>query len=464
MNNCTIVLFGATGDLAKRKIIPAMYRLVLDNKVDNFAIIGAALEDIEVAKILEASKKFIKEFDQKVWQKFVDNVYYQPLNFTKETDFKKLNIFISDLEKQQKLSGNRLFYCAAASDFFCAITEYLAASGLARRLDKKNPVWNRIVYEKPFGHNLKSAHEINECIKKHFNEDQVYRIDHYLSKELVANIALMRFTNAVFEPLWNNRFIDNVQIVLNESIGVDGRGIYYDKYGAVRDVVQNHMLELVALVAMETPKLLTGEYIRDKRTDVLKHVRITDVLRGQYEGYQQEKDVDPNSTTDTFAALQMFVDTPRWTGVPFYLKTGKKLKAKETEIHIKFKKVDCLLLKDCPTDSNYLTFKIAPESGFELEINAKKHGILNRVTPVKMEFCASCIEGVRTPQAYETLFEEVMKGEQSVSVRFDEIEYAWKAIDAAQEIETKIYPYKSSSNGPKELKNFEHKHGMRWKT
>lgn len=465
MNNCTIVLFGATGDLAKRKLIPAVYRLVLDKQLENFAVVGAALEDISIDKVLEPAKEFIKEFDQKAWQKLVDNAYYQQLNFTKEADFKKLNTFITDLEKQQKLPGNRLFYCGSASEFFCPITEHLASSGLARRLDKNNKIWNRIVYEKPFGHNLESAHAINECIAQRFNEEQIYRIDHYLSKELVANIALMRFTNIVFEPLWNNRFIDSVQIVLNESIGVDGRGIYYDKYGALKDVVQNHMLELVALVAMETPKLLTGEYVRDKRTDVLKHIRVTDVLRGQYDGYQKEKDVNPKSNTDTFAALQLFVDTPRWTGVPFYLKTGKKLKEKETEIHIKFKKVDCLLLtKDCPLDSNYLTFKIAPQAVFELEINAKKHGELNQVMPIKMEFCHSCIVGVRSPQAYETLFEEVMKGEQSVSVRFDEIEYAWKAIDAAQKLETKVYPYKPGSNGPKELKDFEHKHGMRWKT
>ncbi len=463
MNNCTIVLFGATGDLAKRKIIPAMYRLVLDKQLDTFNIIGAALDDTSIESVLEPAKEFIKEFDKKAWQKFVDNAYYQKLNFTKEANFKKLNTLVTDLEKQKKIAGNRLFYCAAASEFFCAITEHLASSGLARRLDKKDTTWNRIVYEKPFGHDLASAHEVNECIAKYFNEEQIYRIDHYLSKELVANIALMRFTNIVFEPLWNNRFIDNVQIELNEDFGIGERGAYYDKYGALKDVVQNHMLELVALIAMETPKLLTGEYIRDKRTDVLKHVRITDVLLGQYDGYKKEKYVDPISNTDTFVAAQVFVDTPRWIGVPFYLKTGKRLKAKETFINIKFKKVDCLLLKDCPTDSNYLTFKIAPKAIFQLEINAKKHGVPNQVMPIKMEFCHSCIGGVRSPHAYETLIDEVMKGGQSISVRFDEIEYAWKAIDAAQKVLSPVYPYKPGVNGPTELKDFEQKHGMRWK-
>ncbi len=464
MNGCAIVLFGATGDLTKRKLIPAIYRLIATKKLKNFVLIGAAIDDVSVDTILQEAKEFITDYDEQVWEQLKQRTYYQKLNFLYAQDFTLLRKKLEALEKKYNLAGNRLFYLSAAAYHFCAITHNLAASKLAERKSSRDEkIWHRIVYEKPFGHDLSSAHEINECIAHSFDERQVYRIDHYLTKEVVSNIALIRFTNCVFEPLWNNQYIDQVQIILDEKIGIEGRGQYYDAYGALCDVVQNHMLELLALICMEAPKKLVGDFIRAERAKVLEKVKIVDGILGQYENYKQEKGVAPDSTTDTFAALYLTVDNPRWKGVPFYLKTGKALSQKETVIHIKFKQVDCLLLRNCPTESNWLTIKVAPDATFLLRLNAKLPGSTDQLVPVAMEFCHSCIFGERVPEeAYEVLLAEVMRGEQSISVRFDEIEYAWRVIDIVKVKKFPLYTYKKGSIGPEELKTFEEKHGMRW--
>lgn len=462
MNDCTFVLLGASGDLAKRKLLPALYQLIEKEKIDNFIIVGAAIDQIEPAQLLERATPFMGKIDEKVFTRMLKNTFYHQLDFFKKDDFTALTQFVTDLEKQHKLSGNRIIYLATFSQYYCTITEHIAASGLAKRCTKNDTPWQRIVYEKPFGYDLASAHEINECIARNFDESQIYRIDHYLTKELVGNITLVRFTNLVFEPLWNNRYIDNVQIILSEDIGIDGRGQYYDKYGAIKDVVQNHMLELVALIGMESPEKLTGEYIRQERARVLEKVRAVDVLLGQYEGYQSEPHVAPHSTTETFAMAYLAIDNPRWAGVPFYLKTGKCLDRKETVIHIKFKQVDCLLARNCPSESNYLTIRVTPDASFALSLNAKKPGTNQEVIPVKMEFCHSCLFGNVIAEAHEIIFEEIMRGEQSISVRFDEIESAWKIIEALKTIESPIYEYKKGSRGPREAEQFSAKHGVRW--
>jgi glucose-6-phosphate 1-dehydrogenase len=354
-------------------------------------------------------------------------------------------------------------YAAASASFYCTITQSLATTGLIKKLPVQDKIWHRIIYEKPFGHDGKSASEINECIKTYFFEHQIYRIDHYLTKDLVNNIALIRFTNCIFEPLWNNRYIDNVQIILSEAVGVEGRGGYYDSYGALCDVVQNHMLELVALIAMETPEMLTGEFIRDQRAKALQKVRVIDTVLGQYEGYTDDPTVNKDSKTETFAALMLKIDNPRWAGVPFFLRTGKCLDKKETVIHIKFKQVDCLLTKNCPSDSNYLTIRLYPEESFILTLNAKKPGN-EGLAPIAMEYCHSCKFGVMMPGAYGILLEEVMKGEQSVSVRFDEIEYAWRIIDEVKSKKWPVHIYEKKSKGPLAALEFAKNHGMRWRS
>ena len=289
MGDCTFIIFGVTGDLACRKLLPALYRLVAHKKINNFVIVGVAIDQETSVSILSRAKQFITEIDEVVWQNIVARFHYQVMDFTNQAAYGALRQFVDAHEQRYALNGNRLFYLATAAHYFCPITRNVGSSGLAVRAGTAAEPWQRFVYEKPFGHDLQSAHEINECIASLFDERQIYRIDHYLTKELVGNIALVRFTNAVFEPLWNNQYISQVQIVLSESNGIENRGPYYDSYGALRDVVQNHMLELLALIAMEAPKKLTGDFIRAERAKVLEKVKVIDAVRGQYDGYKKEK-------------------------------------------------------------------------------------------------------------------------------------------------------------------------------
>lgn len=462
MNNGAIIILGATGDLTKRKLIPALYRLFENGKLTNGALLGAALEDSDAQTIVQRSHEYIEGVNPTVWQHFCERFFYQQADFTDALAMDRLAERALALEKEFHLSGNRIVYCATAALYYCPITKHAASSGLVRKSDSSGR-WHRIVYEKPFGHDLASAHAINECIAQNFDETQIYRIDHYLTKELVSNIALVRFTNCIFEPLWNNRYIDQVHIVLSETQGIDGRGAYYDNYGALRDVVQNHMLELLALVAMESPAKLTGEYIRTERARVLQKIVFVDGILGQYNGYRSEKQVAPDSRIDTAAYLYLRVNNPRWAGVPFFLKTGKCLDRKETTIYIKFKQVDCLLTRFCPSESNSLTIQIAPQSVFSFNINAKKPGYSDQTIPIKMEFCHSCLYGPTSTEAYEVLFEEILRGEQSICVRFDEIEYAWQLIDTISQQHVPMYQYEKQTEGPVQIYDFARKHGMRWR-
>lgn len=458
MNDCTIILFGASGDLAKRKIIPSLYRMIQRGVLKKFLLIGAALDSFSADDMLQQARQFIPDIDPKIWKKLQESSFYHSLNFTHPQDYIALQQYVLEQEEKHSMSGNRILYLAVASSFFCEITRQIAICRLAQKLNTQESYWHRIVYEKPFGHDLASAKEIDACIEKSFFENQIYRIDHFLTKELVSNIALIRFTNIIFEPLWNNKYIDSVHIILDENIGIEGRGLYYDHYGALADVVQNHMLEMLALIAMESPQQLTGESVSKERAKVLSEIRFVDGILGQYEGYKKEKGVKEDSATETFAALSLAIDNERWKGVPFYLKTGKRLAHKQTAIHIVFKQVTCLLTKECPSPANSLTIQISPEQFFALHLNAKKIGVMTEVTPIKMEFCHSCAYGNNNPTAYEKLFEDVMQGEQSIAVRTDEIEYAWKVIDTIKSSNLPLYTYKQGSEGPKELEAFTQKY------
>lgn len=463
MKACIFILFGATGDLSKRKIIPALYDLLAYKKIDTLVVLGCARERTTIDAILESARSFIHTIDETVWATLRTHSYYQQVDVTHNQDFVALDTTIKTLEQQYGIS-NKLVYCATASQLFCTITSSLTQLGILKKQPREHTPWHRIVYEKPFGHDLESAHAINTCIQQSLSEHQVFRIDHYLTKEIVSNIALLRFTNCVFEPLWNNRFIDHIQIVLNEKIDIEKRGAYYDVYGAVRDVVQNHMLQLLALIGMEAPVKLTGEHIRDQRVHILKAVEFVDGIYGQYEGYTQEPGASSSSQTETFAALKFHINNPRWAGVPFYLKTGKALTGKNTSIHIKFKQVDCLLTKQCPADSNWLTIQVEPNAGFSLTLNAKSTEQSIILMPIDMSYIHAYRFGASSYQAYEVLLEEIMRGEQSVSVRFDEIESAWHLIDTIMQQKRSIYLYKKGSDGPQELDIFAHKHGMEWRS
>ena len=462
-NKCTIIIFGATGDLTRRKLIPALYYMIEKKVYVKPLIVGAARNDVTVAQLLERAKPFVKNHKEAIWKQLEHSFYYHQLDFLVEHDYETLATFVSSLEQEHAMSGNRLVYLATAAHFFCPITQYLAQSGVADRTKKDAVIWQRIAYEKPFGSDSESAREINTCVHSLFDESQIYRVDHYLTKELVSNIVLLRFTNIVFEPLWNKNYVDQVQIILSEKIGIEERGGYYDTYGALADFVQSHMLELLALVAMEEPKKLTGDYIREERARLLTKVKVIDGVRGQYEGYRREKGVASRSDTETFAALYFTVNNRRWSGVPFYTKTGKFLEKKEVVIHIIFKKAVCLLTKKCPSDANYLTIRVAPDATFTLTLNSKIPGKTNEVAPVKMEFCHSCLFSDVMPTAYETLLEEIMRGEQSTSVRFDEIESAWRVIDSIRALDLSLQSYVRGSRGPEQaMRIFCDTHNIKW--
>jgi glucose-6-phosphate 1-dehydrogenase len=461
MTDCIFIIFGATGDLTKRKLIPALYKLVQDNKVEKFAIIGAAIDAIDADEIIERARNFVPNIDETIWQRLKKNTYYQQVNFNTSSDFDALARYINQIEKEHNLSGNRLAYMAVASNFFCMITQEIGRTGVIKR-DGKNRTWQRIAYEKPFGTSAQSAHEINTCIKQWFNEEQIYRIDHYLTKELVSNITLVRFTNIVFEPLWNNKYIDYVQIIMDESVGLEGRGRYYDQYGVLKDVIQNHALQLISLVAMELPKQLRSRFIHDEKAAVLQRIRFEDGFLGQYTDYTSEPDVAPDSQTPTFACLRLAIDSPRWEAVPFYIKAGKKMNKKNTSIYIKFKDVACDVSPYCIYESNVLNIQIDPDSRFSLQLNTKKPGPTLDVTPVQLSFSRNYVFGTLTPEAYEILLEQIMAGDQAISVQADEIEYSWNVIEHIESHKLPEYTYQPNSFGPLQLETFAQKYKFKW--
>jgi len=464
---CTIVLMGATGDLTKRKLIPALYKLLVDGYLNDYVIIGTGREHSSKEAIFSAAQLFVQNRDAALWQQLFSRFYYQRVDFYTPDDYTSLKACIEQQEAAYNLPGNRLFFLATMPEHFAQITQALADHGIARRNTPGEMCgltecpWQRVIYEKPFGKDLASAKAINQKIAEVFSEQQAFRIDHYLGKELVANIAVIRFANTVLEPVWNNYFIESVQIILKEKVGVEARGAFYDSYGALKDVVQNHMLQLLALIAMESPHHLTGENIRDAKVEVLKKTSITDMLLGQYDGYLQEKDVKPHSRTETFAAVRLAIDTDRWRGVPFFIKTGKALDKKETSIHVTFRKSPHLRT-ELGGGSNVLTIAVEPNEGFSLTLNGKEPGKADATIPVTMNFNHSSIFGPNTPQAYEVLIADALRGDQSVFVRFDEIEESWKIVDDMLSQQHTLFEYLQQSAGPSELVAWSEKNCMNW--
>jgi glucose-6-phosphate 1-dehydrogenase len=459
--NFTFIIMGVTGDLAKLKLIPSIYKLLKLNTFSHVSLIGVARSEVTIQSILDEAKKNIKDLEEAVWQKLCKSAHYQKLDFDKSEDFESLRDKIKEVEAENNLSGNRLFYLATLPEHFKAATINLAKVGLVNSKDNK---WERVLYEKPFGNSLRSAKEINKTIDDVFLEENVYRVDHYLGKELVGNIALLRFTNRILEPLWNNKNIDSVQIICDENFGIKNRGNYFDKYGAVKDILQNHALQMLSLVAMESPKFISGEYLRDEKVKVLKKTKVTDILMGQYDGYENEKGVKPGSKTETFFAAKLSVNNKRWKGVPFFVRAGKNLNKKETVIHVRFKPVDCLLAKSCPSDSNYLTIRIEPNEGFSFELNSKSVRQGFEVQTVDMNYCHHCDHSSNTPEAYEVLLEQAILGERALFVRNDEVELAWKIVDKIKKKDLIVYKYPVGSSGPAELADWNKKNNIIWKS
>ncbi|OIU71488.1 glucose-6-phosphate dehydrogenase [Rossellomorea aquimaris] len=479
-----ITIFGATGDLAKRKLYPSLYHLFRKGKIsEQFAVIGVGRRDWSKEEFQEHVRTSVHNAlgSQENIEGFVSHFYYQQNDLSNSDSYQAQKQLSEELDEHYQLKGNRIFYLAMAPEFFGTITEDLKTQGLT---DTKG--FQRLVIEKPFGHDLPSAEQLNSHIRESFSEDQIYRIDHYLGKEMVQNIEVIRFANAMFEPLWNNRYISNIQVTSSEELGVEERGRYYEKSGALRDMVQNHMLQMVALLAMEPPIKLTTEEIRSEKVRVLRALRpfkqdeVKDYfVRGQYgpgtskgqtvEGYREAENVDDYSNTETFVAGKLMIDNFRWAGVPFYIRTGKRMAAKSTKIVIQFKDIPMNLYynTDKPLAPNLLVIHIQPEEGITLHLNVKKSGQNIETTPVKLNFANNSVDGMNTPEAYEKLLHDCMRGDATNFTHWDEVKLSWAFVDKISEVWEKTrdeqFPnYESGSMGPKAADNLLAKDGYYW--
>ncbi|XEC95605.1 glucose-6-phosphate dehydrogenase [Paenibacillus tarimensis] len=481
-------LFGATGDLARRKLFPALFSLYTEGKLgEDFAVIGLARRPRTNEQFRDDVYESIGEFsrykakDTEMWNRFAEHFEYMSLDINNLDGFKELSRLTDQLDAKFNIPGNRLFYLALAPELFGPVSYNLQGGGL---LESRG--WHRVVIEKPFGYDLPSAQKLNDQISQVFKEEEIYRIDHYLGKEMVQNIEVIRFANAFFEPQWNNKHIANVQITLSETVGVEERGGYYDKSGALRDMGQNHMLQMLAMIAMEPPSRLHGEDIRDEKVKVLRSLRQfasssdvrEHVVRGQYSegshkgkalpGYRQEESVAPDSMTETYFAARVFVDNFRWAGVPFYIRTGKRLPVKTTEVVIEFKNMPNNLLFGQRHDlsPNLLVIRVNPMEGIYIKINAKRPGSDSEVQPVAMEFCQSCLIGINTPEAYERLIYDATRGDSTYFTRWDEVSHAWAFVDriaAAWKEETSdLHMYPAGSWGPEKANELLAQNGFHW--
>lgn len=487
MNGTLLYIFGATGDLAKRKLFPAIYSLYREGRLgEDFAVIGVARRERTNEQFREEVFQSISEFarykaeNDDNWSRFAEHFEYKPMNINDLQQYEELKALSDQLDRKFSLNGNRLFYLALAPELFGPVASNLKSGGMLN-----TDGWQRLVIEKPFGYNLPSANLLNEQIRKVFREEQIFRIDHYLGKEMVQNIEVLRFANAFFEPLWNNKHIANVQITLSETVGVEERGGYYDKSGALRDMVQNHALQMVAMMAMEPPSRLHPEDIRDEKVKVIRSLRKYSnadevrkhVVRGQYtEGMLGDRALaayrdevgNPESLTDTYFAAKVFVDNFRWAGVPFYVRTGKRLPVKTTEIVVEFKSLPDHLYfaKAHKLEPNLLVFRVNPMEGVYMRMNAKKPGSEFLVTPVSMDFCQNCVVGLNTPEAYERLIYDAVRGESTYFTRWDEVAAAWEFIDpiaeAWAESGADLSHYAAGTWGPEAARKLLADDGFKW--
>jgi len=472
--SCIMVIFGGTGDLTHRKLLPAIYNLIHSKKLpENFAIVSIGRKEIDNdsyrQEALNSIKKFsrFKKIDEDLWNNIAGRLHYKRLEFHDNLGYEELNTFLEGLDKVYNTKGNRIFYLAVSPEYFDTITEQLNT----HKLVKNNTSWERLIIEKPFGSDLASARRLNQIITKVFGEENTYRIDHYLGKEMIQSLMVLRFANSIFEPLWNNKYIDNIQISSSETVGVENRGGYYDEAGALKDMVQNHMLQLLTLTAMEPPMNLGSASIRDEKVKILRSLEEmtpekirTNIIRAQYgegfkgksklKAYLSEDRVSCTSQTETYVALKLYVENFRWAGVPFYIRTGKRLAAKSTEIIVKFKSIPKILYskEHENLNSNMLIIKVQPTEGIYFKINTKMPGTENDIMPVQMNFCQSCQFESNTPEAYEKLLFEVMNGDNTLFTSWEEVEYSWKFVDSIASIwkseNTKLPIYNAGSCGP----------------
>ena len=479
---CALVIFGASGDLTKRKLFPALYSLAYRQLLpEKFAIVGVARTAETDDEFRERMKAAVQEFGRDdfrddVWQGLADGMQYIGGDGNEDPVFDRVAETLTELDRERGTAGNRVYYLAVPPDAFETIVE-----GVGKRRSAEG--WTRLIVEKPFGHDLASALELNDLVHRYFEESEIYRIDHYLGKETVQNMLALRFANGIFEPIWNRQFIDHIQITVAESIGIEGRASYYEKAGAIRDIFQNHLLQLVALTAMEPPIDFTSDSVRNEKVKVLKSMHTPgpkNVVRGQYgrgyvdgeevPGYREEPGVDPNSMTETFVAGKLYVDNWRWADTPYYVRAGKRLARRETTIAIEFKRAPHPPFEELAAEGlrpNVLLINIQPDEGVSLAIGAKVPGQGLQIRTVHMDFLYGGAFRTDMPEAYERLVLDCMRGDSTLFTREDEVTEQWQLVDAIVATWRRDRPsfpnYAGGTWGPPSSDELLHRDGRTWR-
>ncbi len=479
---CALAIFGASGDLTRRKLFPALYSLAFRRLLpEKFGVVGTArseeTDDEFRERMKEAAQEFGRdEFREDVWEWLAGGMRYVATEFADEGGEGRVAEALNELDQERGTAGNRVYYLAVPPDAFEPIVKALGKRRSAAG-------WTRLIVEKPFGRDLASARELNELLQEHFRESEIFRIDHYLGKETVQNMLALRFSNGIFEPIWNRQFIDHVQITVAESIGIEGRAAYYEQAGAIRDIFQNHLLQLLALTAMEPPIDFTADSVRNEKVKVLKSMHTPGpkhVARGQYgrgyvegeevPGYREEEGVDPNSMTETFVAAKLFVDNWRWADIPFYVRAGKRLPRRETTIAIQFQRAPHPPFADVLAEElrpNALVFHIQPDEGVSLAIGAKVPGQGMQIRTVHMDFVYGGAFRIALPEAYERLILDAMRGDATLFTRSDEIEEQWSLVDAVVATWARDRPafpnYAAGTWGPAAADELMHRDGREWR-
>jgi glucose-6-phosphate 1-dehydrogenase len=488
---CVVVIFGASGDLTKRKLIPALYNLAAaDYLPHELAVLGVSRSEMSDEDFRRKMSEDLHQFEtgevepERV-QWLIERLFYMADDIDSPATFARLAQRLAEIDAKLGTRGNYLFYLAVPPSQFSLIVRRLGEANLTRQ---EKGCWRRIVIEKPFGHDLDSARQLNREIREVVDESQIFRIDHYLGKETVQNILAFRFANGIFEPIWNRRYIDHVQITVAEKVGVEGRGSYYEEAGALRDMVQNHLFQLLALSAMEPPISFDPDVVRDERVKILRAIRpltpeevLVDTVRGQYgegvidgkpvRGYRQEEGVSPTSNVETFVALKLFVDNWRWADVPFYLRTGKRLPRRMTEVAIQFKRAPFILFRDTPVEQlhpNLLLLHIQPDEGISLRFEGKKPGPVMRLGQVQMDFQYSDYFGSKPETGYETLLFDCMIGDSTLFQRSDLVEVGWSVVMPILDVWKALVPrnfpnYAAGAWGPRAADELIQQDGRKWR-
>jgi len=487
---CAVVMFGASGDLAKRKLLPALYDLAVHACLaPRFRLLGFARTEMTDDQFRSntgdaLAKKDGPGADAAKRQEFLKQLHYFSGNYDDPASYQQLAQRLDELDREGHLAGNRLFYLATPPEVYPHVIEQLGRAGLAK--PKSNGSWTRVIIEKPFGRDGASARELNATVLKVFDESQVYRIDHYLGKETVQNLLVFRFGNGIFEPLWSRNYIDHVQITAAEALGVERRAAFYETAGALRDMIQSHVLQLMSLVAMEAPANFDATSVRNEKIKILQSIRPLDpeavwksVVRGQYgagsamggavPAYRQEPGVNPSSATETFVALKLMVDNWRWSGVPFYLRSGKRMPRPATEIAIRFKQAPHMVFQGSSIEPNSLVLNIQPDEGISLSFGAKAPGSQMQIRPVTMDFLYRQAFGAGSREAYATLINDCIRGDATLFDRADSVEAAWGLVDpilkAWRDAAAPPFPnYPAGSNGPRAADELLTSEGRRWRS